>query len=43
MCLPVALPRITKLSGSREAVTYVLIDPFKQGGDFITMGSVGKT
>lgn len=32
-----------KLSGSRKAVTYVLIDPFKQGGDFITMGSVGKT
>ena len=31
------------LSGSREAVTYVLIDPFKKGGDFITMGSAGKT
>ena len=32
-----------KLSGSREAVTYVLIDPFKQGGDFITMVSAGHT
>ena len=34
---------LIELSGSREAVTYVLIDPFKQGGGFITMGSAGHT
>ena len=32
-----------ELSGSREAVTYVLIDPFKAGGDFIESGSGGRT